>query len=168
MVESLLDVVRVLLEHGACIETKWETSDTDTPLEQVLNARFKNSTRAVDLVTKGLVLSIRIPLILELMTLYLKFLALNRMDSLPMLRELVQEIKRKQLRAWAKPYHVFLVGLVYAKSARKLQAMGDLPTYVLQKVIRGDMQALVVIMTFTGMEPKFTAVQHRYWAAITQ
>ncbi|KAM3489399.1 hypothetical protein MY3957_007336 [Beauveria namnaoensis] len=38
--------------------------------------------------------------------------------------------------------------------------MGDLPTFVLQKVTPGDMQALVVIMTFTGMETKFTAVQH--------
>ncbi|KAI6084967.1 hypothetical protein F4821DRAFT_241966 [Hypoxylon rubiginosum] len=128
--------------------------------EQVLNARFKHSTRAVDLVTKGLVLSIRIPLVLELMTLYLKYLAVNRMDSLPVLRELVQENKMKQMRAWAKPYHVFLAGLVYAKSARKLQAMGDLPTYCLQKVTPGDMQALVVIMTFTGMETKFTAVQY--------
>ncbi|KUL85866.1 hypothetical protein ZTR_07323 [Talaromyces verruculosus] len=128
--------------------------------EQVLNARFKNSTRAVDLVTKGLVLSIRIPLVLEFMTLYLKYLELNRMDSLPVLRELVQENKRKQLRAWAKPYHVFLAGLVYAKSARKLQAMGDLPTYILQKVTPGDMQALVIIMTFTGMQTKFTAIQH--------
>lgn len=36
--------------------------------EQVLNARFKHSTRAADLVTKGLVLSIRIPLVLELMS----------------------------------------------------------------------------------------------------
>ncbi|KAF1737862.1 Vegetative incompatibility protein HET-E-1 [Beauveria bassiana] len=128
--------------------------------EQVLDARFKHSTRDVDLVTRGLVLSIRIPLVLEVMTLYLKYLALNRMDSLPVLRELVQGNKRKQLRAWAKPYHLFLAGLVYAKSARKLQAMGDLPTYVLQKVTPGDMQALVVIMTFTGMETKFTAVQH--------
>ncbi|KAK2592059.1 hypothetical protein QQS21_010238 [Conoideocrella luteorostrata] len=128
--------------------------------EQVLNARFKGSSRSVDLVTKGLVLSIRIPLVLEFMTLYLKYLALNRMDSLPVLREIVQGNKREQLRAWAKPYHVFLAGLVYAKSARKLQAMGDLPTYCLQKVTPGDMQALVVIMTFTGMETKLTAVQH--------
>lgn len=130
--------------------------------EQVLNARFKHSTRAVDLVTKGLVLSIRIPLVLELMTIYFKYMALNRMDSLPVLRELVQENKMKQMRAWARPYHVFLAGLVYAKSARKLQAMGDLPTYCLRKVTPGDMQALVVIMTFTGMETKFTAVQ-RGW-----
>ncbi|KAB8240750.1 hypothetical protein BDV35DRAFT_398347 [Aspergillus flavus] len=67
------------------------------------------------------------------MTLYLKDLALNRMDSLPVLRELVQGNKRKQLRAWTKPYH---------------------------KITPGDMQALVVIMTFTGMETKFIAVQH--------
>lgn len=150
--------MRVLLKHGARIEAKGKTGETDTPLvrailvnsreiteellqqgarvnklpsllgvaplrgptdsldervkellglqEQVLNARFKNSTRAVDLVTRGLVLSIRIPLVLELMTLYLKDLALNRMDSLPVLRELAQGNKRKQLRAWTKPYHV--------------------------------------------------------------
>jgi hypothetical protein len=93
------------------------------------------------------------------MTFYLKYLALNRMDSLPVLWELIQENKMKQMRAWAKPYHVFLAGLVDAKSARKLQAMGDLPTYVLRKVTPKDMRALVPIMTFTGMETKFTAVQ---------
>ncbi|RSM05309.1 hypothetical protein CEP52_006338 [Fusarium oligoseptatum] len=127
--------------------------------EQVLNARFMHTTRDVNLVTKGLALSIRIPLVLELMTLYFKYMALNRMDSLPVLRELVQENKMKQMRAWAKPYHMFLARLVYAKSARKLKAMGDLPTYCLQRVTPGDMQALVVIMTFTGMETKSTAVQ---------
>ena len=130
--------------------------------QQVLTARFKHSTRLVDLVTRALFLSIRTPLVLELMTLYLKYLALNRMDSLPVLWELIRENKMKQMRAWAKPYHVFLAGLVYAGSARKLQAMGDLPTYVLQKVTPRDMRALMPIMTFTGMETKFTAVQ-RGW-----
>lgn len=128
--------------------------------EQVLSARFKHSTRLVDLVTRGLVLSIRIPLVLEFMTFYFKYQALNRMDSLPVLWELIQENKMRQMRAWARPYHVFLAGLVYAKSAKKLQAMGDLPTYVLQRVTPRDMRALVPIMTFTGMETKFTAVKH--------
>ncbi|OAA74476.1 hypothetical protein LEL_08057 [Akanthomyces lecanii RCEF 1005] len=90
-----------------------------------------------------------------MVTLYLKYLALNRLDSLSVMRELVQGNKRKQLRAWAKLYHVFLTELVYTKNARKLQAMGDLPVFVLQRVTLGDMQALMAIVTFTSMETKF-------------
>ncbi|KAE8335233.1 hypothetical protein BDV24DRAFT_171499 [Aspergillus arachidicola] len=152
-----IDVVRVLLKHGARIEAKGETGDTDTPLEllqqgalaplrgptdsldervkelpglqeQVLNARFKNSTRAVDLVTRGLILSIRIPL----------HLALNRMDR----------NKRKQLRAWTKPYHAFLAGL---------------------KVTPGDMQALTKFIAVQhGWKPgdDITSAAIADWAAI--
>jgi nucleoside phosphorylase len=128
--------------------------------EQVFLARFKRSSRFVDLVMKGLGLSLRFPLVLELMSLYLKFVALNRWDSLSVLQELVQENKTDELREWAKLYHVFFLGLVVARTPKRLKAMGDLSTQILQKVAPRDLQALLAITVFTGMETKLAAVQH--------
>ncbi|KAJ5776456.1 uncharacterized protein N7511_001467 [Penicillium nucicola] len=128
--------------------------------EQVLLARFKRSSRFVDLVMKGLGLSIRFPLFLEFMSLYLKFMALNRWDSLSVLQELVQDNKTEELREWAKLYHVFFLGLVVARIPRRLKAMGDLSTQILQKAAPRDLQALLAITVFTGMETKLAAVQH--------
>ncbi|KEY70793.1 hypothetical protein S7711_03288 [Stachybotrys chartarum IBT 7711] len=128
--------------------------------EQVFLARFKRSSRFVDLVMKGLGLSLRFPLVLELMSLYLKFVALNRWDSLSVLQELVQENKTDELREWAKLYNVFFLGLVVARNPKRLKAMGDLSTQILQKVAPRDLQALLAITVFTGMETKLTAVRH--------
>ncbi|OAQ61385.1 ankyrin repeat-containing protein [Purpureocillium lilacinum] len=128
--------------------------------EQVFLARFKRSSRFVDLVMKGLGLSLRFPLVLELMSLYLKFVALNRWDSLSVLQELVQENKTDELREWAKLYHVFFLGLVVARIPKRLKAMGDLSTQILQKVAPRDLQALLAITVFTGMDTKLTAVRH--------
>ncbi|PVH81398.1 hypothetical protein DL98DRAFT_559917 [Cadophora sp. DSE1049] len=185
------DVVSVLLEHGALIEAKGEHGDTDTALmrailanskemtqdllehgarvdklpallgvaslrsptdpvdervkellglqEQVFLARFKRSSRFVDLVMKGLGVSLRFPLVLELMSVYLKFVALNRWDSLSVLQELVQENKTDELREWAK-----------------------LSTQILQKVAPRDLQALLAITVFTGMDTKLTALGHEW------
>ncbi|KAL4874981.1 hypothetical protein BJY04DRAFT_172372 [Aspergillus karnatakaensis] len=128
--------------------------------EQVFHARFKRSSRFVDLVMKGLGLSLHFPLVLQLMSLYLKFVALNRWDSLSVLQELVQENKMGELREWAKLYHVFFLGLVVARNSKKLEAMGDLATQILQKVAPRDLQALLAITVFTGMDTKLTAVRH--------
>lgn len=68
--------------------------------EQVFLAGFKRSSRFVDLVMKGLGLYLRFPLVLELMSLYLKFVALNRWDSLSVLQELVQENKTRGCPSW--------------------------------------------------------------------
>jgi hypothetical protein len=128
--------------------------------EQVFLARFKRSSRFVDLVMKGLGLSIRFPLVLELMSLYLKFVALNRWDSLSVLQELVQENKTDELREWAKLYQVFFLGLVVARNPKKLKSMGDLSTQILRKAAPRDLQALLAITVFTGMETKLAAVRH--------
>ncbi|KAG4417000.1 hypothetical protein IFR04_009841 [Cadophora malorum] len=130
--------------------------------EQVFLARFKRSSRFVDLVMKGLGLSLRFPLVLELMSVYLKFVALNRWDSLSVLQELVQENKTDELREWAKLYHVFFLGLVEARNPKRLKAMGDLSTQILQKVAPRDLQALLAITVFTGMDTKFTALKHQW------
>ncbi|PSN67547.1 ankyrin repeat protein [Corynespora cassiicola Philippines] len=128
--------------------------------EQVFLARFKRSSRFVDLVMKGLGLSLRFPLVLILMSVYLKFVALNRWDSLSVLQELVQDNKTDELREWAKLYHEFFLGLVVARNPKKLKAMGDLSTHILQKVAPRDLQALLAITVFTGMETKLTAFRH--------
>ncbi|PQE09312.1 ankyrin repeat protein [Rutstroemia sp. NJR-2017a BVV2] len=180
------EMTQELLEHGARVDKlpallgvaslMGPTDPVDERVkellglqEQVFLARFKRSSRFVDLVMKGLALSLRLPLVLELMSLYLKFVALNRWDSLSVLQELVQENKTDELREWAKLYHVFFLGLVVARNPKRLKAMGDLSTQILQKVAPRDLQALLTITVFTGMETKLAAIQHgwRDGAAIT-
>ncbi|KAM5476154.1 hypothetical protein MauCBS54593_000839 [Microsporum audouinii] len=171
------EITQELLEHGARVDKlpailgvaslRGPTDPVDERVkellglqEQVFLARFKRSSRFVDLVTKGLGLSLRFPFLLELMSIYLKFVALNRWDSLSVLQELVQENKTDELREWAKLYNVFFLGLVLARSPKKLKAMGDLSTQILQKVAPRDLQALLAITVFTGIETKLTAVRH--------
>ncbi|KAI9778406.1 MAG: hypothetical protein M1816_004104 [Peltula sp. TS41687] len=171
------EMTQELLEHGARVDKlpallgiaslRRPTDPVDERVkellglqEQVFLARFKRSSRFVDLVMKGLGLSLRFPLVLELMSLYLKFVALNRWDSLSVLQELVQENKTDELREWAKLYHVFFLGLVVARNPKRLKAMGDLSTQILQKVAPRDLQALLAITVFTGMETKLAAVRH--------
>ncbi|KAH7188143.1 ankyrin repeat protein [Fusarium flagelliforme] len=126
--------------------------------DQVFLARFKRSSRYVDMVMKSLGFSLRLPLALELMSLYLKFVALNRWDSLSVLQELVQENKQDELREWARLYHVFFLEIIAARNPKKLKAMGDLATQILQRVAPKDLQALLAITTFTGMQTKLAAI----------
>jgi len=171
------EMTQELLEHGARVDKlpallgvaslRKPTDPVDERVkellglqEQVFLARFKRSSRFVDLVMKGLGLSLRLPLVLELMSLYLKSVALNRWDSLSVLQELVNENKTDELREWAKLYHVFFLGLVEARVPKRLKAMGDLSTQILQKVAPRDLQALLAITVFTGMDTKLTAVRH--------
>ncbi|PVH92326.1 hypothetical protein DM02DRAFT_605485 [Periconia macrospinosa] len=171
------EMTQKLLEHGARVDKlpallgvaslRGHTDPVDERVtellglqEQVFLARFKRSSRFVGLVMKGLGLSLRFPLVLKLMSLYLKFVALNRWDSLSVLQELVHENKTNELREWAKLYHVFFLGLVDARNPKRLKAMGDLSTQILQKVAPKDLQALLAITVFTGMETQLAAVQH--------
>ena len=180
------EMTQELLEHGARVDKlpallgvaslRGPTDPVDERVkellglqEQVFLARFKRSSRFVDLVMKGLGLSLRFPLVLELMSFYLKFVALNRWDSLSVLQELVQENKTDELREWAKLYHVFFLGLIVARNPKRLKAMGDLSTQILQKVAPRDLQGLLAITVFTGMETKLAAIRHgwREGGAIT-
>ncbi|KAE8133631.1 hypothetical protein BDV38DRAFT_296018 [Aspergillus pseudotamarii] len=171
------EMTQELLEHGARVDKlpallgvaslRGPTDPVDERVkellglqEQVFLARFKRSSRFVGLVMKGLGLSLRVPLLLELMSLYLKFVALNRWDSLSVLQELVQENKMDKLRSWAKLYHIFFLGLVVARKSKKLKAMGDLSTQILQKTAPRDLHALLAITVFTGMETKLATVRH--------
>ncbi|CAG8191861.1 unnamed protein product [Penicillium salamii] len=171
------EMTRELLEHGARVDKlpallgvaslRRPTDSVDERVEELLGlqeqvflARFKRSSRFVDLVMKGLGLSIRFPLALELMSLYLKFVALNRWDSMSVLQELVQDNKTDELREWAKLYQVFFLGLIVARNAKRLKAMGDLSTQILRKAAPRDLHALLAITVFTGMETKLAAVRH--------
>ncbi|KAG8526793.1 uncharacterized protein KY384_008222 [Bacidia gigantensis] len=171
------EMTQELLEHGARVDKlpallgigtlKGSTEPVDERVEellglqeQVFHARFKRSSRFVDLVMKGMGLSLRFPLVLKLMSLYLKSMTLHRWDSLSVLQELVQENKTDELREWAKLYHVFFVGLMVARNPKRLKSMGDLPTQILQKVAPRDLQALMAITVFTGMGAKHAAIQH--------
>ena len=173
------EMTQELLEHGARVDKlpavlgiaslRGPTDPVDERVEELLGlqeqvflARFKRSSQFVLLVMKGLGLSLRFPLVLALMSLYLKFVALNRWDSLSVLQELVQENKTDELREWAKLYHVFFLGLVNARNPKRLKAMGDLSTQILQKVAPRDLHALLAITVFTGMDTKLTAVRHRW------
>ncbi|CAI6098229.1 unnamed protein product [Clonostachys chloroleuca] len=180
------EIIQDLLEHGARVDRLpgllgvASLRGPSDPMEervkellelqdQVFVARFKRSSRFVDMVMKGLGLSLHIPLALEVMSLYLKFMTLNRWDSLSVLQELVQENRRNELREWARMYHVFFLGIINARNPKKLKAMGDLSTQILQRVAPKDLQALLAITVFTGMETKLAAVEHgwREGAAIT-
>ncbi|WZH49579.1 ankyrin repeat protein [Fusarium acuminatum] len=166
-----------LLEHGARVDKlpallgvsslKGRKDPMDERVKELLGlqdrvflARFKRSSRYVDLVMKGLGLSLRLPLALELMSLYLKYVALNRWDSLSVLQELVQENKQDELREWARLYHVFFLEIIAARNPKKLKAMGDLSTQILQGVAPKDLQALLAITVFTGMQTKLAAIEH--------
>lgn len=96
------EIIQILLEHGARV------SDLPTPpgvaclmgpadpleervkellglQEQIFLARYIRSSRRVDTVMKTLSLSFRFPIILRLMTLYLKFLAFDRWEHMSIL-----------------------------------------------------------------------------------
>ncbi|EME89175.1 uncharacterized protein MYCFIDRAFT_104649, partial [Pseudocercospora fijiensis CIRAD86] len=173
------EITQELLEHGARVDKvptvlgvpplKVSSDPVDERVtellglqEQVLLARFKRSSRFVAMVMNGLGLSLRLPFFLEFMSFYLKFVVSNRWDTLSVLQELVNENKTDELREWAKLYHVFFLGLVEARNPKRLKAMGDLSTQILQKVGPRDLQALLAITVFTGMDTKLTAIQHRW------
>lgn len=173
------ELTQKLLEHGARVDKlpallgvaslRGPTDPMDERVRELLGlqelvflARFKRSSRFVGLVMKGLGLSLRFPLVLELMSFYLKYVALNRWDSLSVLQEIVQENKTDKLREWAKLYNVFFLGLVEARNPTRLKAMGDLSTQILQQVAPRDLQALLAITVFTGMDTKLTAVRHAW------
>ncbi|SMQ51049.1 unnamed protein product [Zymoseptoria tritici ST99CH_3D7] len=173
------EITQKLLEHGARVDKLPSllgiapllkpTDCVDQRVEELLglqekvfDARFKRSTRFVNMVMKGLGLSLRLPLVLGLMSLYLKFVALDRWDGLSVLQELVQENKTDELREWAKLYHMFFLGLIAARNPKRLYSMGELSTQILQKVAPRDLHALLAITVFTGMETELATVQYKW------
>lgn len=128
--------------------------------EQIFLVRYKQASRNVDIVMKALGLSFRLPIILRLVTLYLKFVAFDRWEHMSVLQELVAENRTDELRQWAETYREFFVQLIVARNPRRLRAMTDLPTQVLRAVAPGDLHALLVIAVLVGSEAKLAAVRY--------
>ena len=89
------EIILILLEHGAhvhALPTPPGVASLRGPADpveervkellglqdQIFLARYKQASRQVDMVMKTLGLSLRFPIILQLVTLYLKFVALDR------------------------------------------------------------------------------------------
>ncbi|KAB8074427.1 hypothetical protein BDV29DRAFT_123411 [Aspergillus leporis] len=171
------EIIQILLEHGARVDelpTPPGVASLRRPSdpmeerveellglqEQIFLARYKQASRKVNMVMKTLGLSFRFPIILRLVTLYLKFVALNRWENMSVLQELAKNNKMNELRQWAKTYREFFVQLVVSRNYRGLTAMTDLPTQVFRAVAPGDLQALLVIAVLVGSETKLAAVRH--------
>ena len=170
------EIIQMLLEHGARVDElptppgvaslrgpKDPLEERVTELlglqEAIFLARYKQASRKVYRVMKTMSLSFHFPIILQLVTLYLKNVAFDRWENMSVLQELVKENKTDELRQWAKVYREFFIQLVVARNPRRLKAMTDLPTQILQAVAPGDLQALLVIAVLVGSETKLTAVR---------
>ena len=173
------EIIEFLLEHGARVEglptppgvtfLKGPTEPLEERAkellglqEQLFATRYKQASRRVDMVMKAGSLSFRFPLILQLVTLYLKFMAIGRWESLSVLQELVEDNKTDELRKWAQAYRKFYVQLVVARNPKRLAAMTDLPTLIFQAVSTADLKALLVIAVLVGSETKLAAVRHEW------
>lgn len=171
------EIIQILLEHGARVDglpTPPGVASLKGPSdliegrvnellglqEQIFLARYKKASRQVDMVMKGLSLTLRFPIILKIITLYLKFVISDRWENMSVLQELAKKNKMNELRQWAEAYREFFVQLVASKNYKGLTAMTEMPTQVFQVVAPGDLQALLVIAVLVGSETKLAAVRH--------
>lgn len=171
------EIVQILLQYGSRVHElpvppgrsslKGPASSLDERVdelmslqEQIFLARYRQASRKVNIVMKTMSLSFRFPIILQLATLYLKFVAFDRWEHMTVLQELVQENKTSELRQWAEVYREFFVQLIVARNPGRLTAMTDLPTQVFRQCAPGDLQALLVIAVLVGSEAKLAAVRY--------
>jgi ankyrin repeat domain-containing protein 50 len=170
------EIIKILLEHGARVNKLPSPPGVASlrgpadPLEervkellglqeQLFLTRYKQASRKIDMVMKTLSLSFRFPMILQLVTLYLKFVALDRWEHMSVLQELVKENKTDELRQWTEVLREFYVQLVVARNPGRLTAMIDLPTRLFRVVAPGDLQAMLLIAILIGSETKLAAVR---------
>lgn len=170
------EIIQILLQRGARVNKlptppgvaslKGPTDPMDERVEELLGLqepifleRYKQASRNVDKVMKTLSLSFRLPIVLRLMTLYLKFIAFDRWEHMSVLQELVDENRTDELREWAEQYRGFFGQLVITRNFRGLTTMTDLPTQIFQAVAPRDLQALLVIAVLVGSETKLAAVR---------
>ncbi|KAF3399386.1 hypothetical protein DPV78_006841 [Talaromyces pinophilus] len=171
------EIIQILLEHGARVDELPTPSrvaslrSSSDPMEerveellglqeQIFLARYKKASRQVNMVMKTLSLTFRFPIILKLVTLYLKFVIVDRWENMSVLQELAKKNKINELRQWAEAYREFFIQLVVSRNYRGLTAMTHMPTQVFQVVAPGDLQALLVIAVLVGSETKLAAVRH--------
>ncbi|KAJ4855810.1 ankyrin repeats (3 copies) domain-containing protein [Trichoderma breve] len=168
------EIIQILLERGARVNKlptppgvaslrpptdpmEERVKELLTLQEPIFLARYNKASRNVGMVMKALGLSFRFPIILRLMTLYLKFIAFDRWEHMSVLQELVDENRTDELREWAEQYREFFVQLVVARNPRRLTAMTDLPTQIFRAVAPGDLHALLAIAVLVGSETKLAA-----------
>ncbi|PKK51843.1 hypothetical protein CI102_5889 [Trichoderma harzianum] len=168
------EIIQILLERGARVSKlptppgvaslrpptdpmEERVKELLTLQEPIFLARYNKASRNVGMVMKALGLSFRFPIILRLMTLYLKFIAFDRWEHMSVLQELVDENRTDELREWAEQYREFFVQLVVARNPRRLTAMTDLPTQIFRAVAPGDLHALLAIAVLVGSETKLAA-----------
>ncbi|KAI9037200.1 uncharacterized protein KD926_000774 [Aspergillus affinis] len=171
------ETIQILLEHGARVDNlpippgvaslRRHSDPMDERVEELLGlqeqifiARYQQASREVNMVMKILRLSFRFPIILQLVTLYLKYVALDRWENMSVLQELAKKNKMNELRQWAEVYREFFVQLVVSRNYRGLTTMTDLPTQLFRVVAPGDLQALLVIAVLVGSETKLAAIRH--------
>lgn len=172
-------IVELLLQHGARVDglptppgvatlkrptepVEERASELLKLQEQLFAARYQQASRRVEWVMKAGHLSFRIPYLLDILTWYLKFMAIRRPDSLSVLQELVNDDKIDELRGWAEAYRKFFVQLVAARKPKRLKAMTDLPTEILSAVSPADLKALLVIAVLVGSETKLAACRRKW------
>lgn len=171
------EIIQILLERGARVDglpTPPNAASLRRPSdsmeerlkellglqEQIFLARYTKASRQVNMVMKSLSLTLHFPIILKLVTLYLKFVIADRWEYMSVLQELAKKNRINELRQWAEAYRAFFVQLVVSRNYRGLTAMTDMPTQVFQVVAPGDLQALLVIAVLVGSETKLAAVRH--------
>lgn len=176
---SSKEVIKLLLERGARVDglptppgvvsLKEPTEPLEERVKQLLElqeqlfaARYEDSSRQVDIMIKTLSLSFRFPLVLQLVTLYLKHSSIGRWEAMSVLQDLVKNNKTDKLRKWAQAYREFGIRLIVARNPRNLAAMTDLPTLIFQLVSTADLEALLVISVLVGSEVKLAAVRHEW------
>ncbi|ETS76982.1 hypothetical protein PFICI_10856 [Pestalotiopsis fici W106-1] len=167
------EIVQVLLEHGARVDElptapgvtlRGPADPMDERVEEILGlqeqiflARYKQASRKVEMVMKAFSLSFRFPLIFQLVTLYLRSVALGRWENLSVLQELVRENRTDELRRWTERHREFFVQVVLSRNRGRLRAICELPERILSEVAPSDLQALLVISVMVGSEAKLVA-----------
>ncbi|MCJ1268483.1 hypothetical protein MMC22_008371 [Lobaria immixta] len=173
------DTIKLLLERGARVDRLPTPPGVDSlkgptePLEerakellglqeQLFAARYENSSRMLRITLKALALSFHFPLLLKLVTLYLKYSSTNRWEAHHVLQDVVKNNKTAKMRKWAQAYIDFGVQLVEARIPKNLQLMLDLTVLVFQVCSTADLEALLVISVLVGSNVILAAAQHEW------
>lgn len=173
------DIISLLLERGARVDElpippgvaslKRPTEPLEERTkqllglqEQLLAARYEDSSRLVDFTINALTLSFKFSPILHLVTLYLKHSSMGRWEVMNVLQDLVKNNRTTRLRKWAESYIQFGTQLVEARNARNLTNMTGLSVLVFQVVSTPDLEALLVIGVLVGSSVILAAAQQAW------
>lgn len=171
------EIIQILLEHGARVNDLptppgvTRLKGPKDPMEERVNelfelkdpifrARYSTSSRQVKTVMRTMEISLRIPLLLQIVSLYLRYIAFNRYENMSVLQELVNDNKMEELRDWARVYRQFFIHLVTYRNLKRLREMCELPTAIMRAASPGDFKSLLVIGVISGSQGKLAAIQY--------